>query len=291
LQEENLPLSDDASPATAQQSTEGFSISSDKTSFVLGEPIVLRATLTNDTAERIRAIPIFDPTFGYARYTIVYPDGNRRPFAPPWHIDGIAEPVTLGPGESVSGDVPLFFAATGLTFVEPGEYIVVGHYMGLESPPFTVQVDAPTETDESAASELMLDDTVGLFLLAGGGESLSAARDRLEQVQSEYSGTLLAGYASYSLGVYYSRDARDFSTGQVRPADLDQAQFYFNEALEQPLLPFFRIRSYSGAIQVYVEAAEPDTAQMTLDQFAREFRDEPRAEYILEQAEQLIRER
>lgn len=265
-----------------------FSLTSDKDMYILGEPIVLTATLTNQSGETFGIVPLFDPTYQFARYSIIYPNGETRQFTPIWRDEGIAIPYNLDAGQSVSNDVRLYFGATGFTFVQPGEYVVRGYYNGVSSKPLTINVTPSQDEMEIAAAELMLDDEVGLFIFAGGGEHLKKAFNNLNRIRQEFPQTLLAGYASFALGVYYSQDGRDFESNTVRRADHDLAERLFKEALEKPLPSYFQIHAYSKLIRSFVSVGKLTSAGDYLKLFQNEFGGEPLAEIPLYQAQKII---
>lgn len=270
------------------KSTLSLSLTSDKAVYILGEPIVLSATLTNLGEEPIEIVPIFDPTYGFAGYSIIYPNGDTQQFAPIWHDEGIAIPYKLGAGQSVSDAVRLYFGAAGFTFLQQGNYIVRGYYGGIISEPLTISVNLSQDDMEIAAADLMLNDEVGLFIFAGGGEHLKEALNILNMIRQEFPETLLAGYASFALGVYYSQDGRNFEDNTVRQADHDLAQKLFEEALKKPLPSYFKIHTYSRLIRSFVSVGEPASAGDYLKLFQNEFEGEPLAVIPLSQAQKII---
>jgi hypothetical protein len=277
--------------AVASGQTMKLALSSEKPGYALGEPIVLRATITNQGAQAVNIVPLFDPTAGLVRYIIIGTNGTGCPFNPAWLDEIEVNPTPLQTGDSATGDVRLYGGAGEAPFIVAGTYSIVASLGGLRSVPLTVVVTAPQNADEQTEAQLILGDGVGLFMLAEGGEHLQAARSNLEQLVQRYPQSLLGGYASYALGAYYAQDARDFKANRVRPADFSRAAALLETALSRPLLSYFRMRAYAHIVHAYKGLGNPARAQVSLRAFQREFSGDPRAASLIRSAEEELRKR
>lgn len=253
-------------------------LSAEKPEFALGEPVVIQAALHNTGTEAAEVTTVFDPTYGTVRYAIVYPDGTIKDFEPVWLDEYQKLPsATLAPGQRVTGDARLFINANDVTFSMPGRYTVNAHYGTLQAAPLTFNIIAPATAAERDTATLMTHKDVAMFIFVGGGETLTQAQPNLQKVIANAPGSLLAGYASYALGTYYTADARDFKRGTLRRADPVKAEALMSDALKQPLSTPFRLKAYTHLINAAVSNKHSDVAMKYLQEFRQRFADDPRA--------------
>lgn len=290
----NPESSGDASKSTdasqdAQEAMLVFSLSSEKEASLLGEPIVLTATLINRGQSSIDVAPLFDPTYGFAYYTITPPGNKPEAFMPVWLDDGVAKLVTLRSGQSASGAAKIFVGNSGPVFKIPGRYVIEGRYGGAVAPPLTLEILAPESEGDEEAAALMLNEEVMFFLFAGGGEHLKQALENLNRLVEAFPDSILSGYANFALGVYYSQDGRDFATNTVRKADPDRAKSFFERSMGYRLPEYFRIQSYTEMIHTFVLMKDADQAAQYLKLFENEFGTSPLAEFHLDLAQREVR--
>lgn len=245
--------------------------------FVLGEPIVATATLTNHGSDPVEIAPVLDPTFGLARYEIQDPNGARLAFDPFFHRDGIALPAQLEPGGIVERPVALYLGRGGATFAEPGEYRIRGAFGAVSSEDVVVVVSTPDPGDEQRVAEVMLRDDVLTFLFVGGGEHLAEPREQLVALIEQSPETPHAAYAYYGLSRYWSTPGRDFERGVVRAADLDLAEQLFEQAVSTGLPAPLQIDAAAALVAGAIVIDEIGRAEQLLDDFQARFGQEPLA--------------
>lgn len=266
-----------------------FSISVPKSSYAIGEPIVVVATLTNKGEQSVDVISIFDPKFSFASYTITSPDGKSGKFKPTFIADIIVETVKLEVGKSISDFAPLFYGATGHTFKRPGRYTIIGSFSGIDSNPLTLEVKAPENDNERSASQLMLRDQVGLFLLVEGAETLTQAKEDLNTISTSYPSLIHADYANFALGAYYSKIGRDFKNNAIRRANYAKAESLLVKIVDKPLPSYFKIRNYSNIIKVYNSQKKTNKVREYLQKLENEFKQNLCDKRILDEARDSIR--
>jgi len=297
-------------PASAQQEQKLlFELSTDQRSYLLGEPIVITATVTNEGDAAVKVISQFDPTFGFSRYKVTPPDGKAAEFVPPWIFSAIAAEQEVAPGRSIHGAVDLYRGAKSSTFDRPGRYEVVGVHNGVgESAPLTIMVNMPEKENVKEAARLMIDAQVTLFLRLEGAESLGGAVERLRQVQKLAPESKLGAYADHALGVHLATPGRDFSPNlqrpqereqeqvklrgaKTRPADLERAAKMLDAPVRERLGFHFRTRSYTGMVKGYALAKNFEAAQRTFDAMVKEFGDKPQAATEIKRARSYLNQR
>lgn len=259
-----------------------FRLEAPKSSYVLGEPVVLSGFLVNVGGEPVEVAPLLDPTLGYTRVEIARPGEGLGTFLDPFWLDeGMARLRTVQPGEVVGHRIEVYLGADGLTFDAPGTYVVTARFESVESNAVELEVVAPRDDAEARAAEILLRRDVATFLFAGGGEHLGEARTGLEFVSAELAGTPHAAYANYGLSLYWSLPGRDFEEGVVREADPDQALQFLAAAQAAGLVAPLEIDAYSTAVTGLGLAESPRAAQVFAE-FQERFADDPLAQLDLE---------
>jgi hypothetical protein len=100
-------------------------IEADTESLVLGEPLMLRWTITNISALPVPVPRSVDVASLTARLSVTDPDGVVTFLRPAEQTACVQNPLCdLAPKESVSGDTVVFWGRDGFTFRNPGRHIV-----------------------------------------------------------------------------------------------------------------------------------------------------------------------
>lgn len=148
--------------------------------------------------------------------------------------------VELQPGESITGQVQLFYTPRGLTFDQPGTYefraeLDVGDPMGgtLRSEPVQVVIKPAVTDQERELERLAMDPAVGLSLALGDIGTDTAALDKLTTLVDRFPKTDTGAASAMVVVNSLARDLRDVRTGRViRPADEAQAGRALDAALK-----------------------------------------------------------
>jgi hypothetical protein len=135
--------------------------------------------------------------------------------------------VTLQPGESIAGQVQLFYTPHGLTFDQPGRYVLaaeldVGDRVGsvVRSGSREILVRPAISEPERDLERMTMDRDVGLSLALGDYGTDEPARERLASVVERFAETDTGAACAMVLHNSLARDLRDPRTNSiVRSAD------------------------------------------------------------------------
>ncbi|MDX0116487.1 hypothetical protein GOC07_30545 [Sinorhizobium meliloti] len=212
-------------PGAAQAQVE-LTLSAPPAGFVLGEPVVLRATMRNTSPEPAASPRFLKPEFGIVQYYVGSEPDASSLFVP-YLLKEPAEPtVQLEPGGEILEDVEIFYGADGWFFRSPGQYQVRAVVPGgsLQSNTVNFSILPPQSPEEETAAEAIINsDQAGRFLLFRGGEHLDEGREVLERVMELAPNSPLSDHAGVSLGLNWLRPAADWSAGEVRAANPSRA--------------------------------------------------------------------
>jgi endonuclease/exonuclease/phosphatase family metal-dependent hydrolase len=109
-------------------------ITTAKDYYNLGEPVFVELTVKATGRLPIRVPDALDPSEGFARFVIEWPDGHRERYAPPLRVC-MRVPTALqasGAEPLQSHPIPLFVAARGPLFTVPGRYRVWTELAGVD---------------------------------------------------------------------------------------------------------------------------------------------------------------
>lgn len=254
-----------------------LTISSDKTEFALGEPVILYVSLKNTGNTSVTLLKILEPEGSFVDYMIKAPGGNYRSFVPWMHKDYDSPGVALSPGQAVNGEAKIFFGGEGWVFTKPGRYEIRALYEGkISSNTIAITVATPSDTATQNASRLFLESKeVGKFLLFEGGDHLKDGMGRLEQTAAQLPNTPHAFYANYALGANLTRDFANFQEKRFRKADPQRAIQYLQKAKLRPLSAYYTVQTFVSlsdnfkAVGDLTRAASAieDLKQITVKQF------------------------
>lgn len=127
-----------------------LSVGATKRLYDLGEPVFLRLRVANQGSETVSIPDALDPIDGYVRLTIQRPNGRMVTYRPPVRLCKEAQSLPLrAQAERASHGIPVFLAAEGAVFTDPGTYHVVAEMSGVDgcrvaySEPATITIRAP----------------------------------------------------------------------------------------------------------------------------------------------------
>jgi hypothetical protein len=109
-------------------------IRTEKEYYNLGEPIFVELAVTAAGRLPVRVPDALDPSEGFVRFVIEWPDGHRERYAPPLRVC-MRAPTALqvaGSEPLRSHPIPLFLAARGPLFTVPGRYRVWTEFAGVD---------------------------------------------------------------------------------------------------------------------------------------------------------------
>jgi len=252
------------SPATAQHTPLGLSISSPESSYLVAEPVVIRLLLTNRSDAAVTLSPELALETELTTLWIAAPGEDFVPYDPGFVEEPSRPQVTLEPGETLDHDqlVLYHWPERRFAFPEPGTYRVkvVHHGFGVRpdavSPTLELTIGAPSASD-AAALELFEDRQVALLAL--GLDEPQEAVSRLETLARRYPTSPYSDYARFFL-------ARRQTHGHfARRPNPEKAQELYEELLRQrPEFPLAG-QVYYELGKIFLDRNEPARARESLD--------------------------
>jgi hypothetical protein len=239
-------------PAAFAQDNLTLEIKADKSTFLVGEPVIIYASLKNTNTTTEEVLPL-EPEAGFATYMIKSPDGSEVFFLP-WVYHEFVDPkISLASGEVINAVSKIFYGGNGWTFKTPGAYEVWAVYPGnLNSNRLILDIIQPDDQSNLTASELFLgSDEVGKFLLFEGGDHLKHGIERLNQVASQFPETPHAAYANYVLGKSWADDFANFAENRLRPSDPQLSAHYLEKVDLNKVGFYYTIETYLTLSDAY----------------------------------------
>ncbi len=275
-------------PAMAQ-SVE-LALTSDKTEFMLGEPVVVLVALKNTGHDTLYVSPEFGPEGGNIDYIVTGPDGKAKSFSP-LYVQDRADFRPLAPGQTFRGTARIFYGGNGYTFQDPGNYSVVASTGKSRSSPLRLKVLPPQNAAEREQARLILgQNEVGLFLMLEGGDELAEAQKQIEQLTSRYPDGLLASYVRYAVAKNLSVPAKNFVSQKPRPADIPRAIAILQSLTDREMVLYYQAGVATALATLLSKTNRTDEARTVLQEFqSRVSRRENVRPYFLPEIEQRLK--
>jgi len=266
-----------------------FTLSTDKMNYVLGEPVIITATIRNIHADSVKIIPHFRPRFGLTKYKISKNNNKDINLTPIFYIDADFNAVSLNSGDSVSQFVPIFAYSEGPVFTEPGTYKISAEYLGIQNTnSLEIFIEPPQTEEERMASNYMLEPEVTLFMFVRGAKTLTKAQRLLAEITEKFQGTRLYPYANATMGMYYSQFAQTSKDKNQTKLELNKAINHLTSSLESDITPYYKINTYYHLINSYLKNNDKYKAIATLDKFEKVYKADKRASVYLKQCKTKI---
>lgn len=157
----------------------------------LGEPLVLKWTLTNGSDRSVLVPSHIDVDSLTARVSVTDPNGSVTFLRPVNQETCSRNPlVELAPKKSISASTTVFYGRDGFTFDRPGGHIVevillwsVGLTHVGANAETSVWVSFPTSSNDNRVAALMLDPEVGCAVACGAAPAGSRAEARIAEAK------------------------------------------------------------------------------------------------------------
>ena len=285
------------SASSSAQQPEGrlaLLLSTDKTAYTLGEPIVLSIELRNrgDTAQT--AIYRLGPEYGLVRYSIGESGREQAVFQPISHVNVRSSfRDQLGPQSSFYDVAKLFFANNGWTFRRPGQYTVTVVYPDKERPltaDLQIEVIEPPDDGRAAAERMLSNNQQGLLLYWEHGDHLTEGVRNLQSIAREFPESQLASYANFGLGVNLSKKFYDARTNALRRPDHPAAIDHLTKALDGEMDSYFRVQALLSLAESYMAVGEIESTRRVLSRLIDEFGEDMRYRRQVGRGRQLFEE-
>ena len=247
-----------------------------KSDFVVGEPIWVRATLTNVSDHPLEIAPLVDPQFTFGRVIFTSPDGTTLGLSPLAILcsRGDLQVETLAAGEARVEDFPVFFGRDGFVLTEPGSYGVQVLYRGITEDSSRIDSDLTWVTvRDSGLIDPVQYREAGLFMMWNEGDHLTTGISDLEALVASHPESTLADWARFALGRNMSVDFSNGITHQLRLHQPGQARMWLEPLLDriqngEAILPPNVVRdTYIHLAQAYTQLGKKQDAHNLLTQW------------------------
>lgn len=250
------------------QAAEGvkLELSVEKSSFMLGEPVVVLVKVTNTGDSELAIVGGVEPEFDVLHYEVAGPDGESKPFSPLYVAD-TDKRIVLNRGESMHGTARIFYGGNGYTFSKAGTYKVTASFKNYRSNTLSIQISEPQNQAEREQARLILENSeVGLFLMLEGGDELKEAHRVRDTFQQEYPQSLLTAYLKFAQGKNLSVPARNFVSKQPRDANLEGAIEMLQSVKDREMQMYYRVKTATTLSTCYQKTGQMQEAQKVLEE-------------------------
>jgi len=249
-----------------------------KTSFIVGEPVVLTVGLHNGGSSDRYVLPLIDPRYQFLNVEMRKKGTEQfEPFRSAVLADARGVAATrLKPGDSIHEEIKVFFGADGWTFKEPGTFEVRADYPAGGSEPtvlderegrvqsalLELEIKAPTTSTDRRATNLMLGYEQGLFIFLEGADHLSRAKAKLRSVVEEAPGSATAPAARLALAQAVLNPAPSPGSRVATQIDVEKAQEYLRGLPSADLPPLSVVRAVDDLAKELEKRGETPKAQV-----------------------------
>jgi hypothetical protein len=244
-----------------------LSISTHKSSFALGEPVVLQIALGTTDSRGRRVHTWLHPNCGMVKVVIRKPSGEVVAYEPLIdHLVGEREQI-IRRDELVRDSAYIGFGKGGFYFDQPGHYRIRAVYAALDGSEVMSNIITPAE---DSLAELFMGDEQGtlLYLLGSDDESLKSGNAAFDEVLEKHGKHPMANYARLVKGVNAARDFKTVTEGnrvEVRRAQLDESARLLSAAADSRVLDSVSTQMIlANLAEVQTRAGDEVAAQKTL---------------------------
>jgi hypothetical protein len=242
-----------------------LSLTSDKTTFILGEPVIVYVTVKNTGRSEVKIPSKVDPKLTDYVYYVTGTDGKEKVYSPVVVGESVHS-VTLKKNETLNGTAELFFGGGEYYFKNPGKYKIEVKYGETKSAPFTINVKKSNEENE-AAKMIFGSKEVGFYYEIGGSDELKEANKIVDQLIKSHSKSPVADYFAVKRAQNLSVHARNFVTKKPRAPKYDEALKILNGIKDKKMPLFYKDRVTKAIVKIYNKTNKTNDAVKELEQF------------------------
>jgi hypothetical protein len=187
-----------------------------------GEYVMAKITLTNIGTTSHSVTTALNLSEGDLRLIVTDPNGDTFEVRDIVIICADRQMTDLMPGESIVGNVQIFYTNRGLTFDHLGHYVIeaelhTGDREGsmVKSAPVELIIRPAITEEEREMAQITTDPAVGRSFALGDFGPNTETRKKLDEIQAKYGDTITGTAVSLVLANSVSRDFRDLKTGHV----------------------------------------------------------------------------
>ena len=222
-----------ANGTIGQQPDIEFRISPLQERYVLHEPVYVRATVRNISADPVTVPGELDHATQRSSYDVSQSGEDWRTVSPGYVKEPMGDTVTLAPGEEFSYEQLLIWDASSKesVFPAPGTWRLLGALHGfgrlyhVSSDPIEIPVDEPTEVDKQGSEVFAAPPVINLAM--NFGEAVEAVSE-LKRLVAEHADSRFSDYA----GLYLAQ--RMMEGFFDRKPDLGAAIAYLEPITKEP---------------------------------------------------------
>jgi len=247
--------------ATAVMAQLTISLKADKSTYVIGEPVVVYATVTNTGNQDVKVSTLFAPEYNDYFYSIQKPDKIIARFAPLTVKDGYDPAPVIGKNRSVSGSARIYYGANGYSFKTPGAYLITCTTGDVKTVPLSISFKEPnTDAEKAFAEGILNNDEVGMVMMMESGDKFATGINHLESIIQKYPETPYASIAAYTLGRLFSRGSMNFVTKKPRAPDFTKANTYFEKVKPEAIGAYYMSQTYTFLAEINKKQQKTEAA-------------------------------
>ncbi len=204
---------------------------------VLGDFVFATIRVRNTSKNDLKISSRINYYEGDLQLHVTYPNGERKEIRGTVVMESFPRDVVLRPGESVEGQVNLFYTNVGFTFDQPGTYSLQAKYYpagatnAIVSTPVKLNILPATTDEERALAALTMNDRVGRSFAQGDAGADVETIDELKKIADQFPESNVGIVAQMVLGNTFAREFKESRTGKVvRKADQEAASQLFGKA-------------------------------------------------------------
>ncbi len=237
-----------------------ISLTTDKDSYEVGEPIYVTAYLKNTSDKTIKVFKYLRPGEGGLELEIRPVEGKNFQYIPLEEADhDKTSKINLRPNQEIGEAFPIFFGGHGWSFTQNGVHEISGTYMtkhedgqflSVTAKPIKIDViDNENKVISSLVSGSKASYQSGLFMTWQAGDHLTDGKRMLDQVLKLNTKSALNNYINLAMGKSYSDHFMDYRSKYPRQANYDLAKRYLNSVNLNALPKYLQIQYHLAMIK------------------------------------------
>ncbi|MDB5191696.1 MAG: hypothetical protein JWQ96_1259 [Segetibacter sp.] len=262
-----------------------------KSSYLLGEPVVLETKLKTTTTLNRRVNASLHTDYGFVHVAIKKPGGQVVVYEPIGEKCIVPEVAVLNSkNQGVYQSSYIGFHKEGFIFDQVGSYELKAVYFDedgsrIVSAPITLRVKGPVTGEDDKVADLMMQEEVGYLLafMGSDAEYLSNGNDALAIVAEDHKSHPLSVYAQFVLGVNAQRTFKTITPDkevEVREPDFSESIPLLKEVVEKSKAgEGLDNISLNQTMEILAKAYQRDgmeeAAQSTVEDIINHFNEQP----------------
>jgi hypothetical protein len=257
------------------ESNTNLKLFTDKSEYLLGEPVIAYVQIVNSGSEPLSIIDQIDPKYEYLNFYTKRENEEEVLFVPYTIADSIIHTSILESGKSITEAVKIFYGGNGWTFESAGKYQIRSSLRGnienqaekIDSNIIEIDVLPPKDGQEEEQVSLIMGKEQGKFLLFESGDHLTEGISSLQKLVNKFPQSQLADYANFALGKNFAIDFKDFQKGRIRKADVEKSVGYLNKTKDKDIGSYFKKETFFTLADLFMKSNNIPAAKKILNDF------------------------